>query len=1091
MMKKIAYISVVLFTLFEIVHAQALSHPRDQIALQLGAIQMGYPVPFALVNGNTVNAQQAANALAMGRNALDATLSKPTSKVQGVVNSPAVDSIEFRDQLYKAVEAVVTSPVIGTIKGNALMEGGKTVKVTGSLKLPPNSHTIPIPFAVEAAHSLDAQQLAKDLTNLTEQVTSQGANLSKTDGAVSALAGNLNTTNSSIGSLSAKVTSVQNNANSASKQIDTLGYMKNALVSQGVILDYAPCFVNGLQKFTGFDNPVDEKGNFVGLTGLELDGKGGIYVSANYIYGDYNYYGLILNISSSGDITTIAGGSPDRPIDGTSNSAQFTKPDVLITDSNGNVYLEDGGSIRKVAPSGQVTTLAGSWSYGVEDGTGSAAKFGNVSVMAVDREGNVYVADNSDWGKLRKVTPTGVVTTMYESIYDSIDNMVIDGNGNLYFEDDNKIRKLTPGGLLTTLAGGGSPNEQSYIDGAGNSARFYSINCLSIDSLGNLFVSDQYRIRKVTPSGVVTTVAGSGESSSIDGIGAQASFSDISSIVIDSDGKLYIADYNKIRKVTPSGVVTTLAGSGEENFTDGNGSAASFHWIRGMVKSAGDHLYLLDYNYIEGVSKIRKVTLAGLVSTVEGSEDYGYRRNLAFDGSGNLIVTQNDDDNGDTLNSKVWKIAPSNSISTIGNSVSSSSVDGSGSDARFGPIGQTLKDNVGNLYVIDYDNSSDNYRIRKVTPTGVVSTLAGGGPTDQGYVDGTGPQASFGNINCMVTDSAGNIYFTDSFSEYNRIRKVTPAGVVSTLAGGGSTEQGYIYGLKQGYVYGLTIPQIKPPTGVNRTVEGNGTVEGNAGGLTIPQIKPPTGGEPTEEGYVDGPSLQASFNFIKCMVVDKEGNIFVTDKNVNVGDRIRKVTPAGIVSTLAGGEPTDEGNIDGPGLQASFADINCMVIDKEGNLYVAETTEDDYDGDRIRKVTPSGHVTTLAGGGRNYRPDDGVQVADGLGENASFGRIARLAFDSNGSLFAFEESRVRKLTTDNRVQTLVGDQYYNEEGYDSDLSGNSLPINVPGFEYEIQNAFHIELPNLLKVDENGNIYMVDGMYSYSAWSSMILKLTTQ
>jgi hypothetical protein len=149
-------------------------HPRDQIALQLGAIQMGYTVPFRIVSGNATIAQQAANALLMGRNALAATVAKPALKVQGVVNSPAVDTVEYRDQLYQAVEAVVTSPVIGTIKGSVLVVGStKKVFVSAALTPPPSAYTIPVPFALEASNSvtsMDNENTDGDLRKLVDAV---------------------------------------------------------------------------------------------------------------------------------------------------------------------------------------------------------------------------------------------------------------------------------------------------------------------------------------------------------------------------------------------------------------------------------------------------------------------------------------------------------------------------------------------------------------------------------------------------------------------------------------------------------------------------------------------------------------------------------------------------------------------------------------------------------------------------------------------------------------------------------------------------------------------------------------------------------
>ena len=145
--------------------ANTLQHPKDQIALQLGAIQMGYTVPFTLTgNISLQKMQQAVNALVMGRNALDATVAKPAVKVVGAVDCPNVDTVEYRDQLYSAVEYVVTSPVVATIKGNATVTGNKKVSVAATkLTLPTNAWTIPVPYALESRSSVDVQALRVEL----------------------------------------------------------------------------------------------------------------------------------------------------------------------------------------------------------------------------------------------------------------------------------------------------------------------------------------------------------------------------------------------------------------------------------------------------------------------------------------------------------------------------------------------------------------------------------------------------------------------------------------------------------------------------------------------------------------------------------------------------------------------------------------------------------------------------------------------------------------------------------------------------------------------------------------------------------------
>lgn len=157
--------------------SNAFQHPRDQIALQLGAIQMGYQVPFTLTgNISATKMQQAVNALVMGRNALNAAVGAPAVRVQGAVNSPNVDTVEYRDQLYSAVEYVVTSPVVATIMGSATLVNNKKVTVRATkITLPPNAWTIPVPFALEARSSADMPTLADELRELKDELGASGA----------------------------------------------------------------------------------------------------------------------------------------------------------------------------------------------------------------------------------------------------------------------------------------------------------------------------------------------------------------------------------------------------------------------------------------------------------------------------------------------------------------------------------------------------------------------------------------------------------------------------------------------------------------------------------------------------------------------------------------------------------------------------------------------------------------------------------------------------------------------------------------------------------------------------------------------------
>ena len=321
---------------------------------------------------------------------------------------------------------------------------------------------------------------------------------------------------------------------------------------------------------------------------------------------------------------------------------------------------------------------------------------------------------------------------------------------------------------VSVFAGSTAPGT---ADGTGSAARFNWPYGLGFDASGTAFVADRGNnmIRKITPAGLVSTLAGSTTSGSLDGTGASARFNDPRGIVTDATGNIYVADYgnNLIRKITPAGVVTTLAGTTAGGNVDGTGVGAEFQYPWGLAIDGSGNLFVAD----QGNHEIRKVTAAGVVTTFAGggplasgfldatgtAARFSSPSGLSIDADGNLYV-------GDYGNNAIRKITPAGVVSTLAGSGASGAADGTGAAATFSsPLG-VASDAVGNVYVADYGNN----RIRKISASGVVTTLAGTSPS--GYTDGLGSTAKFNTPNGIALDAIGNVYVADRSN--NMIRKI-------------------------------------------------------------------------------------------------------------------------------------------------------------------------------------------------------------------------------------------------------------------------------------------------------------------------------
>jgi sugar lactone lactonase YvrE len=327
-------------------------------------------------------------------------------------------------------------------------------------------------------------------------------------------------------------------------------------------------------------------------------------------------------VEAQAQVSTFAGSSTRGSSDGTGVAASFSTLQAVAVDTNGTVYVADTDNhmIRKISPTGVVTTLAGSTTPGSANGTGTAARFKYPDGVAVDLSGNVYVAD---WGNhmIRKIAPDGVVTTLAGSTapgstdgngpsaqFNGPGGLAVDANGNLYVADigNHMIRKIAPDGVVTTLAGS---TTRGAANGRGAAASFNSPNNLRLDADGNIYVADSFNhmIRKITPDGLVTTVAGSTTPGFADGTGAGARFFEPWGIGVDASGYLYVVESRNsvIRKITPDGVVTTLAGSQTRGSADGIGAAAQFKDLYDVTTDLNGNLYVLDGPAVRKITPVR------------------------------------------------------------------------------------------------------------------------------------------------------------------------------------------------------------------------------------------------------------------------------------------------------------------------------------------------------------------------------------------------------------------------------------------------------------------------------------------------------
>lgn len=599
-------------------------------------------------------------------------------------------------------------------------------------------------------------------------------------------------------------------------------------------------------------------------------------------------------------------------------------PVALATDSAGNIFFAESDTyrVRKIDPEGRVTTVAGSGLAGDsgDGGPATGARIGRIEGMAIDRSGNIYLADAANY-RIRRVDPSGTIDTIAgtgewgsdgdggpaaNATVTPVYGLATDQQGNLYISEswNDSVRKIDPQGTISTVAGTGEQGH-SGDGGPATEARLNRPRGIAIDTAGILYIADanNHKVRRVDPNGTIATVAGTGDEgySGDGGLATEARLNEPYAVAVDSFGNIYIADADNrtVRKVDRDGIITTAAGTGPRPRGRRSGIATEVYISRPRALAA-DHdgeLYIAD----SWGDRLLRLDGKGRIAELIGTDQRELRGpdDVATDSAGNAYVAVGG-------RHRVLKIDPGGAVKPFaGNGRYGFSGDGGlAVNARLAYPRGVAVDAEDNVYIADSANS----RIRIVDAGGTITTIAGTGERAFGGDAGPATSARFNYPVSLAFGPDRSVYVAD-FRDH-RIRRIDSAGIVTTVAGNG--------------VRGRPEP--------------------------------------------GGPAVRTPIRSPRDVAVDSSGNVYIPDTWTN---RVYAVDGAGIITAVAGNGDRDASGDGGPATSAGLAGPRGVDVSDTDTLYIVSRSSG-----LIRKVSRHGIITTIAGTGTGGYTGDGSPARD-------------------------------------------------------------------------------------------------------------------